>query len=126
MAWWQRFLNVRKFPLLLIFIIVVYWFFGDYLFVRNDHKWVDVVIGYPNFDYLDTKREVAKDWGINYEYQTLGCAVSSYRIRQQRNRDLINNKYFKELKDRFGDDWRERFDEKVAEQYNIKQESASY
>ena len=110
--------NVRRVSLLLILICVIFWYKWIIILYRNqnDGRWVDIVIGYPNFSYLKAKKIVAKKWNITYEYETRGCIMTWYNMQEAKNRDSMNERYFKELAVTFGKDWRDKFDAEVDEQ----------
>ena len=75
-------------------------------------KWVDYRIGeLPPVGYYDAFDSIIKKWDIKYERIEGGCVVEN---SEKRKYEKNNPKYFRVLKEKFGKNWREKFDAEVA------------
>ena len=72
-------------------------------------KWVDLIAGKPNMEYIDAKKELAKSWKIAYEPIMLGCVLDSVQLNRIAVQDSLNAKYFEQLTQKIGHDWKEDF-----------------
>lgn len=87
------------------------------------HVWIDYVIGKPYMPYFEAKKVLAKEWGINYEFQFQGCNLSKKMQQEATKVQAANAPYFKALEKQFGKDWKVRFDIEV--QKKVAQKSSS-
>jgi len=75
-------------------------------------KWVDYRIGeLPPMGYYTAFDSVIKKWDIRYKRVNGGCEVNPV---EQHHYEKDNSKYFAVLEQRFGKDWRKRFDAEVV------------
>ena len=86
--------------------------------VIAQNTWVDYIVGRPDVFYLDAKKEVAKDWGINYETEVAGCIDCEDTRRRAAELDQKNQAYFRLLELRYGQDWLPIFNKMVAKKHN--------
>ena len=84
--------------------------------IKSDGKWIQIVIGKPWMKGLEAKEKIAKKWGIKYQYKTVGCVMTKEKMESRKQRELVNQEYFKELNQKFGNDWREKFDKEVEKE----------
>jgi hypothetical protein len=87
------------------------------------HVWIDYVMGKPYMPYFEAKKVLAKEWGINYEFQFQGCSLSKKMQQEATKVQAANAPYFKALEKQFGKDWKVRFD--IAVQKKVDQERSS-
>jgi len=74
-------------------------------------KWVDYRIGeLPPVGYYDAIDSIIKKWNIRYERVEGGCEVIS---GEKESYEKHNYKYFQELEQKYGRDWRAKFDAEV-------------
>lgn len=76
----------------------------------KDDVWVDYVMGKPYIPYFEAKKEVAKEWGINYKVKFVGCKVTDKMQAEKKLVNAANQKYFAKLAQKHGKDWKARFD----------------
>lgn len=78
-----------------------------------DNVWIEYVVGKPNITYFEAKKEVAKEWGINYEVQFKGCMSTPKMEKEEAKVNKVNARYFKILAQQHGKNWRASFDQAV-------------
>lgn len=75
-------------------------------------KWVDYRVGeLPPVGYYDATDSMVRKWAIRYERVEGGCEINDSEKMAYEKR---NPEYFRLLEQRFGKDWRTRFDAEVA------------
>lgn len=75
-------------------------------------KWIDYREGeLPPVGYYTALDSTIKKWNIRYERIEGGCEIiPGEKQRYEQN----NEKYFRMLEKRFGNNWRQRFDKEVS------------
>lgn len=79
----------------------------------HDNVWIDYVVGKPYMAHFDAKKEVAKEWGINYEPNFQGCKSTPKTEKEEAKVNKANARYFKILTQQYGKNWRASFDQAV-------------
>jgi hypothetical protein len=78
-----------------------------------DNVWIEYVVGRPNMAHFEAKKEVAKEWGINYEVQFKNCTLSDELKQEMSEIEAKNAPYFKILEKNYGKDWTLRFNQAI-------------
>ncbi len=95
-----------RMPLLILSMI----FYTTFAFTQDStNVWVDYVMGKPNMSYFEAKKALAKEWGINYKPQFMGCKMTDEMQAEQKAQRRINAQYFAKLEEQHGVDWQEKF-----------------
>jgi hypothetical protein len=79
----------------------------------SDNVWIDYVVGKPYMAYFEAKKEVAKEWGINYEPNFQGCKPTPKTKKEEAKVNKVNARYFKILAQEYGKNWSASFDQAV-------------
>lgn len=87
--------------------------------LKAQDVWVDCVMGKPYMAHFDAMKAVAKEWGINYKVEFMGCVLSKKMMAVEKKQDKLNAQYFEKLAARFGEDWQKRFKLAVQKQKPI-------
>jgi hypothetical protein len=74
--------------------------------------WVDAIIGKPNASYFNAKKAIAKEWGIQYVTNFMGCKRSA-KMMKLKKINIENEKYFVKLTKQYGEDWILHFNREV-------------
>ncbi len=70
--------------------------------------------------YFDTKKAVAKEWGINYEPLFLGCMPDKPGVKEQDEEAQASNKqYLADLDEHFGKGWKELLEAEVQARLKV-------
>lgn len=96
--------------LLLLFIVII----GSFSTLQAQQEWVDYAVGRPDIFYLDAKRAVAKNWGINYRAESAGCIDCEDTRLRAAELNQSNQVYFKTIERRYGPNWLADFNRAVA------------
>ncbi|MCP4439244.1 MAG: hypothetical protein GY810_09915 [Aureispira sp.] len=90
----------------------------------QDSVWVNLITGQPNVTYIDTKKEVAKKWGINYQPIFVDSMLNESEVKELLNRvEETNKHYLDDIEMHFGDDWQEKFEAEVQARLKENQET---
>jgi len=81
-----------------------------HLSLSAQNTWNDYVIGRPMVGYYDAKKEVAKEWGLNYEVTFAGCVLSDEISEKSRAYQKSNKAYFEILATKYGPSWKQDFE----------------
>ena len=87
--------------------------------------WVDYHWGeLPPDGHYDALDSIITKWDLNYQRVQGGCEASEVS-RERRKFEKNNPHYFKVLKEKYGKDWRERFDKEVEELEEILEKDST-
>lgn len=78
--------------------------------IQNSNEWVDYVVGKPYMAYFEAKEAVAKEMGVNYRVEFLGCELSKEMDNRLKLQTKKNQLYFNALEKELGAEWRKQFD----------------
>ena len=70
-------------------------------------------IGKPNMDYVQAEKKVAIKWGFTIDYLNAGCDADKYDHKKKEEFEKKNEAVYKYLENKYGKDWRTKFDAEV-------------
>ncbi len=84
-------------------------------------SWTDVVWGMPDTAYYEAKKQVAEEWGIQYQTRFLGNERTPMLVQQQQDLLRQNARYFSTLNRHFKGAWLTAFHREVQQAYGRRQ-----
>lgn len=73
--------------------------------ILAQYTWNDYIMGKPMMGYMEAKEAVAKEWGIEYKVEMLGCVLTEKEEKRMQELDAQNQSCFQNLEKNFGKDW---------------------
>lgn len=66
--------------------------------------------------YINTKKAIAQKWGIQYAARSVGLSKNKQLAKEKKRVQSNNDKYFKTLDERYGNDWKAHFERAVQKE----------
>ena len=75
--------------------------------------WYEVITGRPNIAYFNTKKAIARSWGIPYEPLFVSQSLSGTARAELESQMAQSYEYERQLNQRLGDDWKAWIEEET-------------
>lgn len=87
--------------------------FGINFCVNAQDVWYEYIVGRPNVDYVEAKKKITKQWGIQYQPIISGCVYTEQIEHEMDSFQQINAPYLDQLDKQFGPSWQQILNEDI-------------